>query len=81
MTLLSIRKIAMRINETTGTVFIKIMTGEKKAFIVLRKDYTLGNENYGNMSQIQGTVTIDLNGFTMHLNPIGEPEITIPVGE
>ena len=35
MTLLSIRKIAMRINETTGTVFIKIMTGEKKAFIVL----------------------------------------------
>lgn len=30
---------------------------------------------------IKGGSNGDLNGFTMHLNPIGEPEITIPAGE
>ena len=30
---------------------------------------------------IKGGSNGDLNGFTMHLNPIEEPEITIPVGE
>ncbi len=39
---------------------------EKKAFVLLRKEYTMGSaERYGNMSQIQGTVTIDLDGYTI----------------
>lgn len=38
---------------------------EKAGYILLRKDYTMANEIYGNMSQIQGTLTIDLNGFKL----------------
>lgn len=30
---------------------------------------------------IKGGSNGDLNGFTMHLNPIGEPDITIPITE
>lgn len=41
-------------------------SNEKKAFILLRKDYTMaGTERYGNMAQIQGTVTIDMDGHTI----------------
>jgi len=46
----------------------------KAAFIVARKDYTMGStETYGYFSQIQGTLTIDLNGFTLNQN--GKPVI------
>lgn len=46
---------------------------EKKAYVLLRKDYTMGStERYGNMSQIQGTITVDLGGFSIK-TPSGWP--------
>ena len=36
------------------------------AFILMRRDYTMAsNEQYNNIAQIQGTLTIDLGGFTL----------------
>ena len=46
---------------------------EKKAYILLRKDYQMAsNEAYGNLTQVQGVLTIDLNGNTLiqNKNPI-----------
>ena len=38
----------------------------KTAYILLRRDYTMAsNETFNNLSQVQGLVTIDLNGFTL----------------
>ena len=36
------------------------------AYIVMRADYTMAsNEQYNNIAQVQGLLTIDLNGFTL----------------
>ncbi|MBE7020220.1 MAG: hypothetical protein E7411_02145 [Ruminococcaceae bacterium] len=44
-------------------------TNPYKAYIVLRKDYTLSStEAFGNSAQVQGTLTIDLNGHTLTQN-------------
>ncbi len=41
----------------------------KAVYIVLRSDYTMAtDERYDNLSQIQGTMTIDLNGYTFAMN-------------
>ena len=41
--------------------------GAIQAFVLMRCDYDLQSENkYDNFSQIRGTVTIDLNGFTLN---------------
>jgi len=36
------------------------------AYIVMRRDYTMAStEQYNNIAQVQGLITIDLNGFTL----------------
>ena len=41
----------------------------KTAYIVLRRDYQMASdETFNNLSQVQGVVTIDLNGFTLTTN-------------
>ncbi len=41
----------------------------KAAFIVMRRDYSLAsNETFGNLAQVQGTLTLDLGGFTLTAN-------------
>ena len=51
-------------------------SSEKKAYIVLRTDYVMAsNENYNNVAQIRGRVTIDLNGYTI-TTPNGKAMVT-----
>ena len=51
-------------------------SSEKKAYIVLRKDYVMAsNENYNNVAQVRGSVVIDLNGYTITA-PSGRAMVT-----
>ncbi len=51
-------------------------SNERKAYIVLRKDYVMAsNENYNNVAQVRGSVTLDLSGYTI-TTPSGRAMVT-----
>jgi len=41
----------------------------KAAYIIMRREYTMANdETFNNLAQVQGILTIDLNGYTFTMN-------------
>ena len=59
------------VNAWNGTTY-----GEnpKEAFIVMRRNYTFESaESYDNLAQVQGTLNIDLGGYTLSAEDYGKP--------
>ncbi len=62
-------------NYLAGNVWDGTSFGDspRAAYILMRADYTMAdNETYNNLAQVQGTVTIDLGGFTL-TGPTAKP--------